>query len=143
MIIMMNNVFLVGRMTKDIELRYTQTNKAYGTFTIAINRPYTGQDGKREADFINIVVWGNIAENTKKFTSKGSLVGIEGRIQTRTYEASDGKKRTITEVLASSINFIERKQAQEESKVDKQNDPFKEFGDKINNGLPEEENVPW
>lgn len=143
---MMNNVFLVGRMTKDIELRYTQTNKAYGTFTIAINRPYKNGE-ERQADFINIVVWGNIAENTKKFTSKGSLVGIEGRIQTRTYEASDGKKRTITEVLASSINFIERKQPQEESKVivceEKKNDPFKEFGDKINNGLPEEENVPW
>lgn len=141
---MMNNVFLVGRMTKDIELRHTPSDKVFGSFTIAINRPYTGQDGKREADFINIVVWGNIAENTKKFTSKGSLVGIEGRIQTRTYEASDGKKRTITEVLASGINFIERKQAQEETKVEeKTNDPFEEFGEKINNGLPEEENVPW
>lgn len=140
---MMNSVFLVGRMTKDVELRYTQSGKAYASFSIAVNRPYKNGE-ERQADFINIVVWDKIAENTKKFTSKGSLVGIEGRIQTRTYEATDGKKRTITEVLASSINFIERKQVQEETKVEeKTNDPFEEMGQKINNGLPEEENVPW
>ena len=137
---MFNNVMLIGRLTRDIDLRYTEAGKACATFTIAVNRPYTNQDGKREADFINIVVWGALAENTKKFVSKGNLVGIEGRLQTRTYEASDGKKKVITEVSANNIQFLEpKKEKQEET----HNDPFKEFGDKIDNGLPEEENLPW
>lgn len=143
---MMNNVILVGRLTKDIELRYTQSGKAVGSFTIAVNRPYKNSE-ERQADFINIVAWDKLAENANKYVSKGSLVGVEGRLQTRTFEASDGKKRTITEVLASNIQFLEKKQSQEESKVivceAKPNDPFKEFGDKIDNGLPEEENLPW
>ena len=143
---MINSIFLIGRLTRDVELRYTQSNKACASFNIAVNRPYKSGEEK-QADFINIVAWGNIAENINKYVSKGSLVGVEGRLQTRTFEASDGKKRAITEVLASNIQFLEKKQPQEESKVivceAKPNDPFEEFGQKINNGLPEEENLPW
>ena len=134
---MFNTVMLIGRLTKDIELRYTQSGRACGSFTIAVNRPYSSQDGKKETDFINIVVWGALAENTKKYVSKGSLVGIEGRLQTRSYEASDGKKRLITEVLANNIQFLDKKEPpKDESKVIV-------CEEKINNGLPEEESVPW
>jgi single-strand DNA-binding protein len=136
---MFNNVMLIGRITKNIELRYTQSNRACANFSIAVNRPYKNGE-ERQADFINIVSWGNLAENLNKYTSKGSLVGVEGRLQTRTYEASDCKKRAITEVLANNIQFLEPKKEKTEEKV---NDPFKEFGDRINNGLPEEENYPW
>lgn len=140
---MFNIVMLIGRITKDIELRYTQSNKACASFSIAVNRPYKNGEEK-QADFINIVAWGNLAENLNKYTSKGSLVGIEGRLQTRTYEATDGKKRTITEVLASNIQFLDtRKEKNEQNTNTKENDPFEEFGEKINNGLPEEENLPW
>lgn len=118
---------LIGRLTKDIELRYTQSNKACASFSVAINRPYKNGEEK-QTDFINIVVWEHLAENLNKYTSKGSLLGIEGRLQTRTYEASDGKKRVITEVLASNIQFLDTKRENTTERID--------------NGLPEE-NVPW
>lgn len=139
---MFNTVMLIGRITKDIELRYTQSGKACASFTIAVNRPYKNGE-ERQADFINIVAWGNLAENLNKYTSKGSLVGVEGRLQTRTYEAPDGKKRAITEVLASNIQFLDTKKEKNEQNTNTKTDVFKEFGDKIDNGLPEEENVPW
>lgn len=142
---MFNNVMLIGRITKNIELRYTQSNKACANFSIAVNRPYKNGE-ERQADFINIVAWGNLAENLNKYTSKGSLVGIEGRLQTRTYEATDGKKRTITEVLASNIQFLDKKEVKSENSqiiVCKENDPFKEMGEKIENDLPTEETLPW
>lgn len=135
---MFNNVMLIGRITKNIELRYTQSNRACANFSIAVNRPYKNGE-ERQADFINIVAWGNLAENLNKYTSKGSLVGVEGRLQTRTYEATDGKKRTITEVLASNIQFLDKK----EEKATNNNDPFKEMGEKIENDLPTEETLPW
>lgn len=142
---MFNNVMLIGRITKNIDLRYTQSNKACANFSIAVNRPYKNGE-ERQADFINIVAWGNLAENLNKYTSKGSLVGIEGRLQTRTYEATDGKKRTITEVLASNIQFLDKKEVKSENSqiiVCKENDPFKEMGEKIENDLPTEETLPW
>ena len=135
---MFNNVMLIGRITKNIELRYTQSNRACANFSIAVNRPYKNGE-ERQADFINIVAWGNLAENLNKYTSKGSLVGVEGRLQTRTYEATDGKKRTITEVLASNIQFLDKK----EEKTTNNKDPFKEMGEKIENDLPTEETLPW
>lgn len=140
---MINSIFLIGRLTKDVELRYTQSNKACASFSIAVNRPYKSGEEK-QVDFINIVAWGNIAENTNKYVSKGSLVGIEGRLQTRTYVASDGKKKAITEVLANNIQFLDSKKEKNEQNTNTQsNDPFEDFGQKIDNGLPEEENLPW
>lgn len=104
---MMNRSVLVGRLTKDPELRYTQNNVPCATFTLAVNRPFSGQSGEREADFINIVVWRKPAENVAKFLKKGSLAGVDGRIQTRNYDGQDGKRVYVTEVVAESVQFLE------------------------------------
>lgn len=102
----MNKVILIGRLTRDPELRYTSSNIPSATFSIAVNRPFTNQAGEREADFINIVVWRKQAENCKNFLTKGSQVAIEGRIQTRNYDGQDGKKVYVTEVVADNVEFI-------------------------------------
>lgn len=104
---MMNRCVLVGRLTKDPELRYTPNGVPVATFTIAVNRPFSNQSGEREADFINCVVWRKPAENVANFLKKGSLAGVDGRIQTRTYEGQDGKRVYITEVNAESVQFLE------------------------------------
>lgn len=105
--IMMNRVVLVGRLTKDPELRYTPSGAAVATFTLAVNRTFTNQQGEREADFINCVVWRKPAENVANFLKKGSLAGVDGRLQTRSYEGQDGKRVYITEVQAESVQFLE------------------------------------
>ena len=106
---MMNRVVLVGRLTKDPELRYTPSGVAVATFTLAVNRSFTNQQGEREADFINCVVWRRPAENVANFLKKGSLAGVDGRIQTRNYEGQDGKRVYVTEVVAESVQFLEPK----------------------------------
>ncbi|EAE1298285.1 single-stranded DNA-binding protein [Listeria monocytogenes] len=106
---MMNRVVLVGRLTKDPELRYTPAGTAVATFTLAVNRTFTNQQGEREADFIQCVVWRKPAENAANFLKKGSLAGVDGRIQTRNYEDNDGKRIFITEVSAESVQFLEPK----------------------------------
>lgn len=88
----MNKVFLIGRLTRDPELRYTGTNLPVATFSLAVNRNFTNQSGEREADFINIVVWRKQAENVKNYLTQGSQVAIDGRLQTRSYDGEDGKK---------------------------------------------------
>lgn len=108
---MMNRVVLVGRLTKDPELRYTPSGVAIATFTLAVNRTFTNQQGEREADFINCVVWRKPAENVANFLKKGSLAGVDGRIQTRSYEGQDGKRVYVTEVLAESVQFLEPRNA--------------------------------
>ena len=105
----MNKVFLIGRLTKDPELRYTSNNIATTSFTVAINRTFTNQNGEREADFINVVVWRKQAENVKNYLNKGSQVAIDGRIQTRTYDGQDGQKRYVTEVVADNVQFLDSK----------------------------------
>lgn len=106
---MMNRTVLVGRLTKDPELRYTPSGVPCATFVLAVNRTFTNQEGERQADFINIVVWRKVAENAAKFLKKGSLCGVDGRIQTRNYEGQDGKRVYVTEVLAESVQFLEPK----------------------------------
>ncbi len=106
---MMNKVMLIGRLTKDPDLRYTTSNIATVSFSIAVNRPFTNQSGVREADFLNVVAWRKQAENVKKYITKGSLVAVEGRIQTRNYDDKDGKKVYVTEVVADSVQFLEPK----------------------------------
>ncbi|WP_087973904.1 single-stranded DNA-binding protein [Oceanobacillus rekensis] len=106
---MLNRVVLVGRLTKDPDLRYTPNGVAVANFTIAVNRPFTNQQGERETDFINGVVWRRQAENLANYMKKGSLIGVDGRIQTRRYEGQDGKTVFVTEVLAESIQFLETK----------------------------------
>lgn len=103
----MNRVVLIGRLTKDPELRFTPGNgTAVTTFTIAVDRRFS-KDGQREADFIPVVVWGKQAESTANYMSKGKLIGISGRIQTRNYEAKDGTRRYVTEVIADEVQFLE------------------------------------
>lgn len=104
---MMNRVVLVGRLTKDPELRYTPSGVAVATFTIAVNRTFSNQQGEKEADFINCVVWRKPAENVANFLKKGSLAGVDGRIQTRSYDGQDGKRVYVTEVVAESVQFLE------------------------------------
>ncbi len=104
----MNKVFLIGRLTRDPELRYTSSNTANATFSIAVDRTFTNQNGERDADFINIVVWRKQAENVKNYLTKGSQVAIDGRIQTRSYDAQDGTKRYVTEVVAENVQFLSR-----------------------------------
>lgn len=108
---MINRVVLVGRLTKDPELRYTPSGLAVVRFTIAVNRQFSNQSGEREADFINCVAWRKQAENLANFQRKGNLVGVEGRIQTGSYEGQDGKRVYTTEVVADSIQFLESRNA--------------------------------
>lgn len=102
----MNKIFLIGRLTRDPELRYTGSNTPVATFSLAVNRNFSNQNGEREADFINIVVWRKQAENVKNYLSQGSQVAIEGRLQTRTYDDNNGQKRYITEVIADNVEFL-------------------------------------
>ncbi|EAC7820551.1 single-stranded DNA-binding protein [Listeria monocytogenes] len=106
---MMNRVVLVGRLTKDPELRYTPAGVAVATFTLAVNRTFTNQNGEREADFIQCVVWRKPAENAANFLKKGSMAGVDGRVQTRNYEGNDGKRVYVTEIVAESVQFLEPK----------------------------------
>ena len=106
----MNKVFLLGRLTKDPEVRYTTTGKVVAQFTIAVDRPYTNQEGQKEADFFPIVIWGKSAETAGNSLTKGQRVLVEGRVQIRSYEGKDGNKRWITEVVADRFEFIERRE---------------------------------
>jgi len=104
---MINRSVLVGRLTRDPELRYTSGGAAVASFTLAVNRSFTNQNGEREADFINCVIWRKAAENFANFTHKGSLVGIDGRIQTRNYENQQGQRVYVTEVVVDNFSLLE------------------------------------
>jgi len=154
----MNKVFLIGRLVRDPELRYTSSNLPVATFSIAVNRTFANQNGEREADFINIVVWRKQAENCKNYINQGSQVAIDGRLQTRSYDDQNGQKRYVTEVVADNVQFLDTKAAREQ-RVETNNinpynidtrpssadmndipeDPFKDFGEEIKideNDLP-------
>lgn len=104
---MLNRVVIVGRLTRDPDLRYTPNGLPVANFTVAANRPYKNQQGEQEADFINCVIWRKPAESLATYMKKGSLVGVEGRIQTRSYENQEGKMVYVTEVLAENVQFLE------------------------------------
>lgn len=106
---MINRVVLVGRLTKDPELKYTQSGIAVTRFTLAVNRTFTNQQGQREADFVNCVAWRKQAENIANFLKKGSLAGVDGRIQTSNFDGKDGKRVFLTEVVAEQVQFLEPK----------------------------------
>ena len=107
-----NNVVLVGRMTRDADLQYTANNIAVATFNLAVNRDFKNQNGEREADFINCVIWRQQAENLANWAKKGALVGITGRIQTRNYENQQGQRVYVTEVVAETFRILESRNAQ-------------------------------
>ena len=144
----MNRAMLVGRLTAKPELRYTSSNLPFARFSVAVNRTYSNAQGERETDFINVVVWRKQAENVCNFLNKGSLVSVEGRIQTGSYDDKDGNKRYTMEVVADSVQFLESKvQSQNRSQassepspydyqgptnsVDVADDPFADFGDSV------------
>ena len=104
---MINRVVLVGRLVADPELRYTPNGVAVANFRLAVNRPFTNEQGEREADFINCVIWRKPAENLANYQKKGNLIGIDGRIQTRSYDGQDGKRVYITEIVAEQVQFLE------------------------------------
>ncbi|HEM3531973.1 single-stranded DNA-binding protein [Streptococcus suis] len=137
---MINNVVLVGRLTRDVELRYTPSNQAVATFTLAVNRNFKNQStGEREADFINCVMWRQQAENLANWTKKGHLIGITGRIQTRNYDNQQGQRVYVTEVVAESFQVLEKRDnAANHSSMDEQMPPG--FGgqpmDITDDGLP-------
>ena len=101
----MNKIILIGRLTKNPDLRYTQAGKAVCSFTLAVDRPYSGD--KKEADFINIVVWNKVGENCAQYFSKGRKAAVQGRLQIRSYEDDSGKRKYVTEVVANSVEFLE------------------------------------
>lgn len=141
---MINRVVLVGRLTKDPELRYTPNGVAVTNFRLAVNRPFTNQNGEREADFINVIVWRKAAENVANYLHKGSLAGVDGRIQTRNYEGQDGKTVYVTEVVADSVQFLEPKNGSNNNQDFNNNNagnnnPFgggNQFNDPFSNSTP-------
>ena len=115
---MINNVVLVGRLTKDPDLRYTASGTGVATFTLAVNRNFTNQDGNRDADFINCVIWRKSAETLANYAKKGTLLGVTGRIQTRNYENQQGQRVYVTEVVAENFQLLEKRSANEERQND-------------------------
>ena len=105
----MNKIIIMGRCTKDIDVRYTPSQKVVASFTLAVDRPFLNQQGQREADFIPVVIWGKAAELVGNSCGKGHRLLVEGRLQIRNFDAKDGTKHWVTEVIASNVEFIERK----------------------------------
>ena len=105
----MNKIILVGRMTKDIEIRYTQNQKEVGSFDLAVNRNYKNANGEYDTDFFKCIAWGNLAKTIQTYTSKGSQIAIEGRVENRTYQANDETNRYVTEVVVEGVHLIDFK----------------------------------
>lgn len=124
---MINKAILIGRLTRDPELRYTASGSAVASFTIAVNRQFTNQQGEREADFINCVIWRKPAENFANFTHKGSLVGIEGRIQTRSYDNQQGQRVYVTEIVVDNFSLLESKAQSEQYRQQNPSAPAQGF----------------
>ena len=133
----MNRTVLIGRLTKDPELKVTQSNIPVVSFTIAVNRPFTDQSGEKQADFIQCVVWRKQAENLAQYCSKGSHIALEGRIQTRQYETDDGM-RYVTEIVCDNIQYLDTKKQEATQQVN-DNEDFYETSKQ----LAAEEDLPF
>ncbi|MBF2179216.1 single-stranded DNA-binding protein [Staphylococcus warneri] len=140
---MLNRVVLVGRLTKDPEFRTTQNGVSVATFTLAVNRNFKNKNGEQQADFINVVVFRQQAENVNNYLSKGNLAGVDGRIQSRSYENKEGQRVYVTEVLADSVQFLEPKNNQSNNQSQQQsgqaqsgNSPFDNSADISDDSLP-------
>ena len=105
---MYNRIILIGRLTRDPELRYVPSGAPVASFTLAVDRPFRDQQGNRETDFIDVVAWRKLAEQVSQYMSKGRMVAVEGRLQIRSYEAQDGQKRKVAEVVADGVRFLDR-----------------------------------
>ena len=108
---MLNRIILIGRLTRDPELRYVPSGQPVASFTLAVDRPFTNQAGERETDFIDIVAWRKLADQVAQHLTKGRLVAVEGRLQIRSYETQEGQKRKAAEVVADTVRFLDRKAA--------------------------------
>lgn len=143
----MNRVMLIGRLTAKPELRYTGSNIPFCRFSIAVNRTFADAQGERQTDFFNVVIWRKQAENVSNFLNKGSLVAVEGRLQTGSYEDKDGNKRNTVDIVADSVQFLESKAQREQNSssevtpydyqdtvqtnVNVEDDPFSDLGDSV------------
>jgi single-strand DNA-binding protein len=143
----MNKAFLIGRLTRDAELRTTESGKSIAKFSLAVNRNYTNAEGEREADFINCVAFNKTGENLTKYTHKGSQIAVIGRIHTRNYDAQDGTKRYVTEISVDELTFLDKKEDKPEptdseivQAVMNDEDPFKDFGNEIE---LTDDDLPW
>lgn len=132
---MINNVVLVGRLTKSPDLKYTASGQAVVSFTLAVNRNFTNQSGEREADFINCVIWRKAAENMANYAKKGSLLGITGRIQTRNYENQQGQRVYVTEVVADNFQLLESRQ-QSQTRGNEMQNAFNQSSSSSRNQAP-------
>lgn len=143
----MNRVMLIGRLTAKPELRYTGSNVPFCRFSLAVNRTFADAQGERQTDFFNIVIWRKQAENVSNFLNKGSLVAVEGRLQTGSYEDKDGNKRNTVDIVADNVQFLESKAQREQNSssevtpydyqdtvqtnVNVEDDPFSDLGDSV------------
>lgn len=132
---MINRVVLIGRLTRDPELRYTPNGIAVATFTLAVDRPFTNQQGNRDTDFIRIVTWRQLAELCANYLKKGRLAGVDGRLQVRSFDNNEGRRITISEVVADNVRFLEpagtRNQGEQSRESQNMDDPFAQDGDTI------------
>lgn len=132
---MLNRVILIGRLTKDPELRYTPSGVANCTYTLAVDRPFTNQGGEREADFLQIVTWRQLAETCANYLKKGRLTAVEGRVQVRSYENNEGKRVYVTEIVADNVRFLESSKndnaGRQQAGTKSNNDPFSDDGKPI------------
>lgn len=135
----MNSIVLMGRLVKDPEVRYTQSGKVVCQFTLAVDRPFTNQNGQKEADFIPVVVWGKIAEIAGNSLSKGHRALVEGRLQIRNYTAKDGSKRYVSEVIAGRFEFVEKRADVAPQQPVAQQGGMESFGSEV----PFDEEIPF
>ncbi|MFD1179656.1 single-stranded DNA-binding protein [Paenibacillus puldeungensis] len=134
---MLNRVILIGRPTRDPILKYTPSGVAVTTFTLAVDRPFKSESGEREADFIPVVTWRQLAETCANYLRKGRLTAVEGRIQVRNYENSEGKRVYVTEIIADNVRFLESSKSN--SNGHQKDDPFQDDGTPIDI----DENLPF
>lgn len=134
----MNEIILIGRITKNIELKATPSGKSIADFSLAVPRNYKNAEGEYETDFINCVVFGKQAELISKYTEKGDQIAVKGRLVTRNYENKEGKKVYVTEVAVENISFLQPKKKEEPKEID----PYEFFGNKIERELEEKQEFP-
>ncbi|MBK0039347.1 MULTISPECIES: single-stranded DNA-binding protein [unclassified Enterococcus] len=144
---MINNVTLVGRLTKDPELRYTANGTGVATFTLAINRNFTNQAGEREADFVQCVIWRKPAETLANYARKGTLLGVTGRIQTRSYDNQQGQRVYVTEVVAENFQLLESKATSEQRQSTQASQPTQQanrqnYNEPVPSGFPSDGDMP-
>lgn len=140
---MLNRVVLVGRLTKDPEFRTAQNGVSVATFTLAVNRNFKNKNGEQQADFINVVVFRQQAENVNNYLTKGNLAGVDGRIQSRSYENKEGQRVYVTEVLADSVQFLEPKNNQSNNQPQQQSGQAQSGNNPFDNGADDIPDLPF